>query len=205
MIFSADVILSGAQRSRRTPRSNHTVTPRDFSTSLEMTGLSILAAEEFHDIAPPVDYSLIPPWVVFLGVFAVLTVLGLLGWWIAQKRKPAQPPQLPRQRALDALERIAGDIEQMTAYQFSIRVSDILRRYVTDQYALPLTRQTSVEFLNALRNSASFSEGEKSLLADFLSRCDLIKFARYDATTADSELLLEEAMRFVRGGEVAVV
>ena len=167
--------------------------------------MSILAAEEFHDIAPPVDYSLIPPWVVFLGAFVALTLLGLLGWSIAQKRKPAQPPKLPRQRALDALEQIAGNIERMSAYQFSIGVSDILRRYVTEQYALPLTRQTSVEFLNALRNSGSFSEEEKSLLADFLNRCDLIKFARYDATTADSQLLLEEALRFVKGGELATV
>jgi hypothetical protein len=56
--------------------------------------------------------------------------------------------------------------------------------------------------LNALRNSASFSEEEKSLLADFLNRCDLIKFARYDATRADSQLLLEEALRFVKGDDL---
>jgi hypothetical protein len=164
-----------------------------------------LLAEEFHDIAPPVDYSLIPPWVVFVGAFVTLTLLGLLGWWVAQKRKRAQPPKLPRQRALEALERAGEEIESMTPYQFSIRVSDILRRYVTEQYALPLTRQTSVEFLNALRNSVAFSNDEKSLLGDFLNRCDLIKFARYDATTADSQLLLEEALRFVKGGEVAAV
>ena len=90
----------------------------------------------------------------------------------------------------------------MTPYQFSICVSDILRRYVTEQYALPLTRQTSVEFLIALRNSVAFSEDAKSLLADFLDRCDLIKFARYDATLEDSRLLLEEAMRFVEGGKL---
>ena len=167
--------------------------------------MSILAAEEFHDIAPPVDYSLIPPWVVFVGAFVGLTLLGLLVWWIAQRRQPPPPPKLPRQRAIEALERMADEIGLMTPYQFSIRVSDILRRYVTEQYAIPLTRQTSIEFLNALRNSASFSEGEKSLLADFLNRCDLIKFARYDATTADSQLLLEEAMRFVKGGELATV
>src|ERR1043166_3927304 len=165
--------------------------------------MSILAAEEFHDIAPPVDYSLVPPWVIFVGTFVALTLLGLLAWRIVQKRKRAQPPKLPRQRAIEALERIAAEIESMTPYQFSIRVSDIVRRYVTEQFALPLTRQTSVEFLNALRNSVAFSEDEKSLLADFLNRCDLIKFARYDATTADSQLLLEEALRFVKGGEVA--
>jgi hypothetical protein len=84
-------------------------------------------------------------------------------------------------------------------------VSDILRRYVTEQFGLPVTRQTSVEFLNALRNSSPFSEDEKSLLEDFLNRCDLIKFARYEATTSDSELLLEEAIRFVKGGQLAAV
>jgi hypothetical protein len=92
------------------------------------------------------------------------------------------------------------EIERMTPYAFSIRVSDILRQYVAEQYHLPLTRQTSVEFLNALSRSSDFSEEDKMLLDDFLNRCDLIKFARYDATEADSRNLLEEAMRFVRGG-----
>ena len=165
--------------------------------------MSILLAEEFHDIAPPVDYSLISPWVIFAASFAGLALLGWIAWSIARKRKRPQPPQLPRDRALEALERIAAQIEKTTPYQFSIRVSDILRRYVTEQYALPLTRQTSVEFLNSLRRSPSFSEEEKSLLADFLTRCDLIKFARYDATAEDSRLLLEEATRFVKGGELA--
>jgi len=36
------------------------------------------------------------------------------------------------------------------------------------------------------------------LLEDFLNRCDLIKF-RSNKRNLDSELLLEEAMRFVKG------
>jgi hypothetical protein len=62
-----------------------------------------------------------------------------------------------------------------------------------------------VEFLNGVRGSSTFSEDEKSLLEDFLNRCDLIKFARYEATASDSELLLEEAIRFVKGGQLATV
>ncbi len=165
--------------------------------------LSILAAEEFHDIAPPVDYSLVPTWVIFLATFVGLTIVGLLIWWIVRKRKRALPPQLPRERALEALEQISHEIESIDPYQFSIRVSDILRGYVTEQYALPVTRRTSVEFLNALTKSSPFSAEEKTLLEDFLNRCDLIKFARYEATTADSRLLLEEATRFVKGGQLA--
>ena len=161
-----------------------------------------LAAEEFHDIAPPVDYSLLPPWVIFCGVGLSLVLCGLFGWWIRGRWLRPRPQPSPRERHLELLDRISREIETLSPYQFSIRVSDILRRYVTDQYQLPVTRQTSVEFLAALTKASPFSEDEKSLLEDFLNRCDLIKFARYDATTEDSRLLLEEATRFVQGGKL---
>jgi len=171
-----------------------------------MAGLSIIAAEEFHDIAPPVDYSLIPPWLIFLGVFASLTIIGLIAWLIvrALRRRPVLI-QTPRERALAILEQMQAEIETINPYRFSIRVSDILRRYVTEQFDLPVTRQTSVEFLVGLRKTSPFSEDEKALLEDFLNRCDLIKFARYEATSSDSQLLLEEAIRFVQGGQLATV
>jgi Domain of unknown function (DUF4381) len=170
-----------------------------------ITPALLIAAEEFHDIAPPVDYSLIPPWLVFVIAFVVLSLLGLIVWWFIQRRKPELPPKAPREIALEELEKIRAEIEIMRPYQFSIRVSDILRRYVSQQYGLPATRQTSIEFLSAAAKAPSFSVDDKSLLEDFLNRCDLIKFAKYEATTSDSDLLLEEAIRFVKGGQLAAV
>ena len=164
--------------------------------------MPLFLAQELHDIAAPVEYSLLPTWVIFAGVFTTLVVLGLLGWLIARWLRRPKPVQTPRDRALGLLERARGEIGDLTPYQFSIRVSDILRRYVTEQYQLPVTQQTSVEFLETLAKTSRFSEADQSLLRDFLNRCDLIKFARYEATTADSELLLEEATRFVRGGQL---
>lgn len=158
------------------------------------------AVADIHEIAPPVDYSLVPPWVIFCGVFLALTVLGLIGWWIRKRFRRPAPEQSARDRALEELNRIGAEMESLTPYQFSIRASDILRRYVTEQFELPVTRQTSVEFLATFAKASPFSEDEKSLLEDFLNRCDLIKFARYDATMHDSRLLLEEATRFVKGG-----
>src|SRR5262245_34893649 len=162
-------------------------------------------AEEFHDIAPPVDYSLIPPWLVFVIVFVVASLLGLIVWRFARRRKPELPPKAPREIAIGELEQIRPEIDRISPYQFSIRVSDILRRYVSQQYGLPAMRQTSIEFLTAAAKAPSFSTDDKSLLEDFLNRCDLIKFAKYEATTSDSELLLEEAIRFVKGGQLAAV
>ena len=171
---------------------------------MSLSFMFLLLVEEFHDIAPPVDYSLIPTWAVFVGTFVALSLIGGLVWWLwARSRLPGVPPQLPRDRALAALNAAAVEIDAVTPYQFSIRVSDILRRYVTDQYGFPVTRQTSVEFLEQLNRGPQFSEDEKHLLEDFLNRCDLIKFARYDAAPSDSRLLLEDAMRFVQGGHLA--
>ena len=166
--------------------------------------MSIFLAQGSRDITPPVDYSLIPPWVIFVAAFVGLTLLGLIAWLILRRRTVALPPKLPRERALEALQEMESEIERLTPYRFSIRVSDILRRYVTEQFALPVTRQTSVEFLSALTQKSPFSDDERSLLEDFLNRCDLIKFARYAASLVDSRLLLEEATRFVKGGQLAI-
>jgi hypothetical protein len=165
--------------------------------------MQFFLAQEFHDIAPPVDYSLVPPWVIFCAAFLALTAIGLITWLFIRRRgRTIAPPRSAREEALERLEGARAEIDRISPYQFSIRVSDILRRYVTEQYQLPLTRQTSVEFLAAMARRSEFSEDDKSLLTDFLNRCDLIKFARYEATTADSQLLLEEAFRFVKGGQL---
>ncbi len=161
-----------------------------------------LATADIHEIAPPVDYSLVPPWVVYGGIILGLVVLGLIAWWIRKLARRPKPVRSPRDRALEELQRIGDEIETMTPYEFSIAVSNILRGYVTEQYNLPVTRQTSVEFLSMLAKSSPFLPEEKSLLEDFLGRCDLIKFARYDATPHDSRLLLEEATQFVKGAKL---
>src|SRR5437762_14136173 len=92
--------------------------------------LLVLATEELHDIAPPVDYSLIPPWLVFVIAFVALSLIGLVVWLCARRRKPPLPPKLPREIAFEELEQIRHEIAKMSPYRFSIRVSDILRRYV---------------------------------------------------------------------------
>jgi len=161
--------------------------------------MGLFLAQEFHDITGPVDFFILKAWMVFCGVAGILLLVGLTTWLIKRRRRRPVVVQTPRERALAQLARMENEIDRLTPYQFSIRVSDILRRYVTEQYQLPVTRQTSVEFLNALAAASPFSSDEQSLLSDFLNRCDLIKFARYEATTEESRLLLDEASRFVKG------
>lgn len=145
------------------------------------------------------NYSLVPPWMIFVGSLIILTIIGLAIWYGRRFFRKKQVTLSPRERALAALSEIENEVEKIATYQFSIRVSNILRRYVVEQFDLPMTRQTSVEFLNTIASAPNFGDEEKALLADFLNRCDLIKFARYEATTEDSRLLLDEARQFVKG------
>ena len=164
----------------------------------------LLLAENAIDIVPPVNYSLVPPWMIFVASLLALTIIGLAIWYGRKLFRRDKPVPTPRERTLAALNEIEKDVERINPYQFSIRVSDILRRYVMEQFDLPMTRQTSVEFLNVIGSVASFGDAEKTLLADFLNRCDLIKFARYEATPSDSHLLLDEARQFVKGGALVI-
>jgi hypothetical protein len=161
-----------------------------------------LAVADIHEIAPPVDYSLIPPWLIWGAIILGLAVVAVIVWWIRKLTQRPPAVRSARERALEELQRIGDGMERLSPYEFSIAVSDILRRYVTEQYQLPVTRQTSFEFLSLLAQRSPFSPDETSLLEDFLGRCDLIKFARYDATPHDSRLLLEEATQFVKGAKL---
>ena len=95
---------------------------------MQLSFIPALLTEELHDIAPPVDYSLIPTWVVFLATFVGLSLLGgIIWWWLARRSQRSVPPQLPRDRALAALQGAAAEVESRPPYPFSIRVSDVLQ------------------------------------------------------------------------------
>ncbi len=152
-------------------------------------------------IAPPVDFFPYPAWMVACAAGVAALLLAGIVWLIVRwlRRKPAPPPPLPSEIALRDLEAARGQLT-LDPHAFSIIVSDILRVYLTAQYGLRATRQTSPEFLASLHDFSRFTSMEKTVLAEFLEKCDLLKFARAEATSDDSAALLDQAIRFVRGG-----
>lgn len=157
---------------------------------------------EPRPIAPPVDIAAYPMWMILSAGGIALLLLGLVTWGIVRwvGRRPGPPPPTPRQRAMAALQSLQSRLTTVEPYPFSIEVSDELRIFVTNEFKVSATQRTSPEFLEAVSRRSEFSENDRSLLAAFLEKADLIKFARVHATTADSERLLEQAHLFVKGG-----
>ena len=154
-----------------------------------------------RDIVPPIDVFPYPTWMIVAittGIVLILAlIIGLIVRWI--RRRPLPPPPSPRELAITKLNKARREIENKRPYEFSILVSDILRSYMADQFHVQAKEQTSPEFLASIANFSQLTEQEKTLLSLFLEKSDLIKFARLNATTEDSAMLVEQAIRFVEG------
>lgn len=81
--------------------------------------------------------------------------------------------------------------------EYYIRLSDIVRRYIEKRFALRAPEMTTEEFLEGLRESSLLSSAHKDLLREFLSHCDLVKFARYGPTLLEMLDSFKSAERLV--------
>ncbi|MEI6562322.1 MAG: DUF4381 family protein [Verrucomicrobiota bacterium] len=198
-------------------KGSRTCLRNSVSTSLALLFISALAAHaqtalpqpeptpELAPIAPPVPVFPYPMWMVASVAIAVLLVVAAISWAVVRhiQNRPQPLPPTPRELALAALEALRARMAELEPHPFSIEVSDVLRLFVTREFRVRATQQTSPEFLAAATASPRFSEADKALLAAFLEKADLIKFARVQAGASDSEQLLEQARRFVEGGRPA--
>jgi thiol:disulfide interchange protein len=151
-----------------------------------------------------VDVFPYPPWMVAVAAILALALLGLVIWLIVSwiRNRPGPPPLGARSVALGELEKLRARAKELEPYAFSIAVSDVLRTFINNaKFRLPAKQQTSPEFLAAISSSALFSENDRALLTRFLEKCDMIKFARVQATSEDNTELVESALTFVQGGQ----
>jgi len=138
---------------------------------------------------------------LMIGGATAIVILALLAVWFFGLR--ARKPQLTaKQKALAALASLSQAPGE--AYDFGIRVSDVLRTYIRDGFGLDAVNKTSIEFLTSLKDHRVFDTNEKASLAAFLEASDLIKFARKDAASGELELLLDTARRLINAEGEAV-
>ncbi len=156
------------------------------------------------------DLTLLPlpqwwenPWILAAMAVGAVTVLWLL-WKYAPRPAPKSeeimaPPGPPEDaQALDRLAALRQRLNTLDHYAVAIEVSEILRDYVSARFGLPVRFQTTREFLEAAVQNAALNSNHRNELGRFLGFCDLVKFARGEATHEDQTRLLDTAESFVR-------
>ena len=136
------------------------------------------------------------PWLVS-GVVG----LAALGFAVAvwQRRAAERRRVTAWDRAMRRLEALVsrGLPPPDEADAWYVELSDIVRRYIEDQYGVRAPELTTEEFLQEAQRSADLSGPRRELLTAFLERCDRVKFAAYSPEQRESDEALTLARRFL--------
>lgn len=137
-----------------------------------------------------------------LAVAILAAALGILGWrrFVAWRdaRRPPPPPRPPRDVALERLAQIeALGLAEAGRYQeLAFQVSEVLREFLGGTYGFAGVDLTTWEVLRALERK-DLGRLARPELEDFLSVCDLIKFAKYAPAPAEAAQLIPRAREAV--------
>lgn len=109
------------------------------------------------------------------------------------------PPLPAHETAFKALQELTNKAYLKTGKvrEYYFELSDIVRHYVENRFQLRAPEMTTEEFLTTLKDSKILNAEQKILLKDFLSHCDMVKFAKYLPDEKESESSYESAKRFI--------
>jgi hypothetical protein len=156
---------------------------------------------ELRDIPGPEQLPPVPrsPWIPVLYISG-LALIGLAVALELKRRFTRSQPEIPPHewaaRELARLEGL-GLPQHGQADRYHTLVSDTIRRYLELRFQLRAPRQTTAEFLEAMRQSPHLNADQRELLRGFLERCDLAKFARAEYSVPDCQATGAMAQSFV--------
>jgi hypothetical protein len=159
----------------------------DISEARDLTGIEEL---------PPVEETM-PPWWPWL--FALVPLVAVAAFVLLRRKARPMAEPSPRDVALRQVEELAHlpastshDVERLHT-----RLSDVLRRYLEQQYDLAATRQTTAEFFAALAQTTLLAAPLQQSLSAILERCDLAKFAGMVPPAEECQRVVGMARAFV--------
>lgn len=125
-------------------------------------------------------------WQITLAVLALLVIAGLFTWLYLRSRQQRPPPIDPQAAARAEL---AAAAQAADDERFALLCSNALRRFIAARCGLPASSQTSAELCAQLPLPAD----GKARIAEFLERCDGVKFARQALSAEQRSELLNTA------------
>lgn len=146
---------------------------------------------ELRDVKSPVDFpASIWPWLI-VGVVILLGIIILIRHFLLNRKKlPAViPVQHPWDWAFQELVKLGQEhlLEHQKFNEFFLRLSDIARRYLEVRFSIRAPEMTIEEFFISLKSTHHLNERQKENLKDFLTLCDLVKFAKFEPKIQDGE------------------
>ncbi|PTN05589.1 DUF4381 domain-containing protein [Mangrovibacterium marinum] len=154
----------------------------------------------------PVTLAEASPYI--LGAILILAIVFFIFYYLQRRKKnkpvfgkPAKPKEAPHVVALRELEHIRESklwLEPDKIKLFYSELSDTLRIYIKERFAIDAPEYTSDETIQAFSKQKNLiSEKSFTQLKEILKLSDLVKFAKYQPLPDDHNLSLMNAFFFV--------
>ena len=168
---------------------------------------------DIRDIKGPVSYWDKTYIYIILGIVAAIALILFIIIFLQKRRKIKEVviPKVPAHEiAYEALKKlmVKDYLSTGKVQEFYFELSNIARHYIEDRFQLKAPEMTTEEFLITLKKSEVLNSEQKSLVKDFLSQCDMVKFAKYlpqkneiDSSYESAKNLVDQTKETVSQGE----
>lgn len=172
--------------------------------------IAIDTTQAYKPIVPPIEQPVsmkeVFPWI--LGAL-LLALAGLIVWYILKRRKPkldenGQPVKGP---VIPPYTKAIGDLESLKQQklwqagklkEYYSNLTDIAREYIEGQFGVHAVEMTTDEILEEV-SLLNFDKSIYRNLKDTMELADLVKFAKYTASSLESDNAMTDMTEFVNG------
>ncbi len=158
-------------------------------------------ATDIKDIKGPIELP------SSLWIFVVIAILVAAIWGaialvklISKRREIKAISIVPAHvAAYVALKRLKKKdyLRQGKVREYYSELSDIIRRYIEARFELRAPEMTTEEFLLSVKKATIFSKEQIRLLKEFLSHCDMVKFAKHKPSKKEVDESFLSAEQFI--------
>ncbi len=130
------------------------------------------------------DYSILITWLIIGGI-AIIIIIGVILLIIYFRKRNKSDTALEIIPAHIIALKELNDLEEKELAEkghigeFHHRLSVILRDYIENRFDIRAPEQTTEEFMQEMSTTKRIGEEHKDLLKEYLTQCDLIKFAKF--------------------------
>ncbi len=140
-------------------------------------------------------------WAYLIGGVLILAIIILVIRLMAKNKeqKRVRIMKAAHEVAYQALESLQRQklIESGQTKQYYQQLNLILRRYIEDRFQLRAPEMTSHEFLDSMNASSAIGFEHRQMLSDFLSHCDLVKYACYNPASDEIAKAIDITKGFI--------
>lgn len=178
------------------------------ATMLQVNTIHVDTTKAFKDIKAPIQAPFswleVLPYIGY-GLLALLVLGGIVYIMIRKLKKQksvvAEQPKVfipPHTKALEALEKLGMQKlwQEGKIKDYYTGITDILRIYLEERYAISSLEMTTDEIMLALKRK-EISEVMKQKLRDILVLSDLVKFAKENPLPNEHEFCFNTSIDFV--------